>query len=122
MKKSIGKFDNQELYLVVASYQNNNRIYLAVETEEEGLYADITINLSDMLLPGKNYIFVSSDMSKELRKFLEDKGIIGETLETYQYNMGRYDMAKIDLELIKEYDPEGFKQIEKNKSKDDREL
>ncbi len=122
MKKSIGKFDNQELFLVVASYQNNNRIYLAVETKEEGLYADITINLSDMLLPGKNYIFVSSDMSKELRKFLEDKGIIGETLETYQYNMGRYDMAKIDLDLIKEYDPEGFKQIEKNKSKDDREL
>ena len=36
--------------------------------------------------------------------------------------MGRYDMAKIDLDLIKEYDPEGFKQIEKNKSKDDREL
>ena len=61
-------------------------------------------------------------LSKELRKFLEDKGIIGETLETYQYNMGRYDMAKIDLDLIKEYDPEGFKHIEKNKSKDDREL
>ena len=108
MKESIGKFNNQDLYLVVASYQNNNRIYLAVETEKDGLYADITINLSDMLLPDKDYIFVNGDMSKELRSFLEEKGIIGETYTTVPYNMGEYDMAKINLDLIKEYDPEGY--------------
>lgn len=107
MKKSIGKYDDQELYLVVASYQNNNRIYLGVDTED-GSYADITINLPDMLLPSEDYIFVNSDMTKELRNFLNKKGIIGETYTTIQYNMGRYDMAKIDLDLIKEYDSEGF--------------
>ncbi len=120
MKKSIGTFDNQELYLIVASYRNNNRIYLAVETEEEGLYADITINLPDMMLPDDDYIFVNGDMTRELRNFLEEQGIIGETLETYQYNMGKYDMAKIDLDLIKKYDPDGFKEYEKNS--DDIEL
>ena len=121
MKKCIGTFNNEELYLVVASYRNNNRIYLAVENKDEDLYADITINLPDMALPSNDYIFVNADMTKGLRNFLEEKGIIGDTLETYQYNMGRYDMARIDRKLLREYNPEGFKEIEKNKS-NDREL
>ena len=49
MKKLIGNYKGDNLYLTIASYQNNNRIYIGVETEEE-LYADVTINLSDMYL------------------------------------------------------------------------
>lgn len=120
MKKSIGNFKGDNLYLTIASYQNNNRIYVAVETEEE-LYADITINLSDMMLPADDYIFVNGDMTRDLRNFLEKKNIIGDTFTTVQYNMGRYDMAKVDFDVLKEYDPEGFKEFEKNKS-DDMEL
>ena len=117
MKKPIGKYNDENLYLQIASYQNNRRIYLAVETEDE-LYADITINLSDMLIPDDDYIFVNSDMTTELRNFLEKKKIIGDTIETYQYNMGRYDMAKVDFNLLKEYDPEGFEEFEKYQKKD----
>ena len=120
IKKSIGKYNNEDLYLQIASYQNNKRIYLAVETEEE-LYADITINLSDMLIPDDDYIFVNSDMTTELRNFLEKKKIIGDTIETYQYNMGRYDMVEVDFDLLKEYDPEGFNEFSKSKE-DDMEL
>ena len=73
-----------------------------VETGEE-LYADITINLSDMMLPNDDYIFVNGDMTRDLRNFLEEKNIIGETFTTVQYNMGRYDMAKVDFDVLKEY-------------------
>lgn len=113
MKKSLGKYNNEDLYLIIASYRNNNRIYLAVETKDE-LYADITINLSDMMLPDADYIFVNGDTSKELRNWLEEKNIISEPLETYQYNMGRYDMVKVDFDILKEYDPDGFAEYEKN--------
>ena len=119
MKKSIGNFKGDNLYLTIASYQNNKRIYVAVETEDE-LYADITINLSDMMLPDDDYIFVNGDMTKDLRNFLEEKNIIGETFTTVPYNMGSYDMAKVDFDILKEYDPDGFKEYEKKS--DDIEL
>ena len=112
MKKLIGKFKGDNLYLTIASYQNNNRIYIGVETEEK-LYADVTINLSDMYLLDDDYIFVNDAMSKDLRNFLEEKNIIGEIYMTIQYNMGRYDMAKVDFDILKEYDPNGFKEYEK---------
>ena len=112
MKKLIGNFKGDNLYLTIASYQNNNRIYIGVETEEE-LYADVTINLSDAYLLDDDYIFVNSDMTEDLRYFLEEKNIIGETFSTIQYNMGKYDMVKIDFDILKEYDFEGFKEYEK---------
>ncbi len=112
MKKLIGNYKGDNLYLTIASYQNNNRIYIGVETEEE-LYADITINLPDMYLLDDDYIFVNGDMTKDLRNFLEEKNIIGETFTTIQYNMGRYDMAKVDFNILKDYDHKGFKEYEK---------
>ena len=112
MKKLIENYKGDNLYLTIASYQNDNRIYIGVETEDE-LYADVTINLSDMYLLDDDYIFVNDDMSKYLRNFLEEKNIIGEIYTTIQYNMGRYDMAKVDFDILKEYDPNGFKEYEK---------
>lgn len=112
MKKLIGNYKGDNLYLTIASYQNNNRIYIGVETEEE-LYADVTINLSDMYLLDDDYIFVNDDMSKYLRNFLEEKNIIGEIYMTIQYNIGRYDMAKVDFNILKEYDSKGLKEYEK---------
>ena len=32
--------------------------------------------------------------------------------------MGRYDMVEVDFDLLKEYDPEGFKEFNKNKDND----
>lgn len=112
MKKLIGNYKGDNLYLTIASYRNNNRIYIGVETEEE-LYADVTINLSDMMLLDDDYIFVNGDMTRDLRNFLEEKQIVGEIFTTIQYNMGRYDMAKVDFDILKEYDPKGFNEFEK---------
>ncbi len=111
MKKSIGNFKGEDLYLRIASYLNNNRIYIGIDTLEES-YADLTINLPDLMLPDENYIFVNGNMTKDLRKFLEKKNIIGETIYTYPYNMGSYDMVNVDFDKLKEYDPEGFNSYE----------
>ena len=35
MKKLIGNFKGNNLYLMISSYQKNNRIYIGVETEGE---------------------------------------------------------------------------------------
>ena len=43
---------------------------------------------------------------------------IGETIETYQYNMGKYDMVQVDFDVLKEYDSDGFKEYEKINSDD----
>ena len=112
MKKLIGNFKGNNLYLTIASYRNNNRIYIGIETDEE-LYANVTINLPDMMLPDDDYIFVNGDMTRELKKFLEEKQIIGETLTTIQYNTGKYDIAKIDFNILKEYDPKGVNEYYK---------
>ena len=121
MKKLIGNFKGNNLYLAIASYQNNNRIYIGVETEEE-MYADVTINLSDKILPDDNYIFVSNDMTRELRSFLKEKEIIGETLTTIPYNMGRYDMVKVNFDILKEYDYKGFDEFSKSLKLENRNL
>lgn len=118
MKKSIGNYNGEDLYLRIASYQNNGRIFIGIDTEEES-YSDLTINLSDAMLPDDDYIFINGDMTNELRSFLEEKNIIGDVFTTIQYNMGRYDMVKVDFDVLKEYDPEGFNKYIK---KDDKEL
>lgn len=114
MKKTIGNFKGDDLYLTIASYLNNNRIYVGVDTVEES-YSDLTINLPDMMLPDEDYIFVNGDMTSDLRNFLEKKDIIGETIYTYPYNMGKYDMVKVNFDKLKEYDPDGFKSYELSK-------
>ena len=114
MKKSIGNFKGEDLYLKIANYSYGNRIYIRVDTLEEP-YADLTINLPDLMLPDEDYIFVNGDMTKDLRKFLEQKKIISETIYTYPYNLGKYDMVKVDFDKLKEYDPNGFEDYENYK-------
>ena len=115
-RKSIGKFQGDELYLEVSSY-TNKRIFIGLNTKEEP-YADITINLADMMLPSKHCVFMNGDISNDLRDFLQEKGIITDSLGMYQYNMGRYEMAVVDFGKLKELDPQGFKEYEKYKSND----
>lgn len=109
-KKSLGKYNDNELYLTVAKYGNNDRVYLGLE-DEEGLYADITINLSDALIETGNTIFLSSHVDNDLQEFLIEKGIIEEPYNVIQYNMGRYPVTRFNMDKVKEYDPDGFKDL-----------
>ena len=90
-------------------YQNNNRLYLGLETEDE-LFSDITINLPEYPLTDDT-IFVSGDMTKEVKQQIEKCGILSNYLYSVQYNMGNYDCYSISLEKLKYYDPKGFEKI-----------
>ncbi len=115
--KPIGVFNNEELYLRISKYRNNNRIYIGIETKEEP-YADLTINLPDMMIPSREYVFVSGDISEELKDFLKEKGLILDTFGTYHYNYGRYDMVEISFEKLKELNPKEFKENFRSRSHD----
>lgn len=108
--KSIGVFDNQELYLDISSYING-RLYLGLNSIEEP-YSDITINLPESTLPSNNTIFLSNDMSSELKSFLKEKNIIGETLYLEPCGRSEYEVAFVDFEILKEYNPAGFKEYD----------
>ena len=111
LESNYGK-DLVNLYLIVGCYSNNKRLYLGIETEEE-LVNDITINLTDIDLYFKDAVFLNSDLSNELKDILKKNGILGEYYCTQQYNMGQYDCYMINLEKLKEYDPEGYNDFEK---------
>lgn len=107
MKQAIAKLDNEDLYLTISNYSNNGRMYLGLATSEDDLYDSITINLSDTNEIDKDYIYLSNDISGEIKELLRDKGIIGETLMYQQYNMGQYELVKADLNTIREYNSSG---------------
>ena len=115
--RPIGIYNNEELYVRIAKYSNNKRIYIGLETKEEP-YADLTINLADMMIPSREYVFLSGDISEELKDFLKEKGLILDTFGTFQYNYGRYDMVEISFDKLKELNPKEFKENFRSRSQD----
>ena len=65
-------------------------------------------------------IFVSGDMTKEVKEQLEKTGILSQFLYSVNYNMGNYDCYSVDLEKLKYYDPIGFEDsnVKLNEEKD----
>ena len=70
--KPIGVFNNEELFLRIAKYSNNNRIYLGIDTKDEP-YADITINLPDLMVPSKEFCILKWRYLKWIERFLKRK-------------------------------------------------
>ena len=101
-------FDKEyDCYLNIARYQNNNRLYLGLDTKDDS-FSDITINLSDEPCLYNSTIFVNRDMPNEVKKQLENHEILSTYLYTVDYNMGDYDCYMVDMERLHYYDPLGF--------------
>ena len=102
-------YDNKSLNLKIANYSNNDRVYLGLY-DDDGYYADITINLPDYLLYKKNQAFLNGDLESnhELVKILENSEVIRKTGIRVPYNLGEYEMIELNFEKIKEYDPLGL--------------
>ena len=113
-KKCIGNYEGYDLFLTISRYNNNNRLYVGLDTYD-GMYDDLTVNLSDLYLPSNDYIFLNGDIDNKFKEFLKEKNIIGDTIETYKYNMGHYDMVMINHELLKQYSPDEYKEYENYK-------
>ena len=118
MKKDIGIFNGEKLYLTVGRYRNNNSLYLGLITDEGESYSDITVNISDKKIK-YNIAYLTKDMSKELKDFLREKELISEPILFMKHNLGEYEMVYVDLNKVKEYDPKGYKDsLEQNKNND----
>lgn len=108
MKQKTIYFDGEEIYLIVSRYANERIGILANSTSGEP-YSGITINLPDKEILNYNEVFINSDCkSSGLENKLMEIGIIKNIVQEVQYNYGRYDLVRIDLEKLKEYDPIGF--------------
>lgn len=116
-KKEIGIYKHEKLFLNVGRYRNNNSLYLGLTTSNGEPFSDITINISDQKL-SDNIAYLTNDMSKELKVFLREKGLISEPVIFMKHNLGEYEMVYVDLNKIKEYDPKGYEDSLKNDNKD----
>jgi len=102
------KFKNNDLFLTITQYANNNRLAILCETEDE-LYCDLTINISNTFPLDMNQAHIS-DIARTcgLEKALLDAGIIKEVICKEKYNYGTYDCVSFDMKKLKEYDPVGL--------------
>ena len=116
MKKFI--YNDEEYNLVVRSYADNDRLCLMLENEDG--YCAITTNISPLPTKNKEYVFIN-DLCKHsgLEELLINEGILTR-IDAIPFNYEVLDFVKVDLDKIKEYDPNGFKEFlsyqEKNKS------
>ena len=103
------KFKNQDLFLEIGTYAYNNYLAVMCNTADEP-YGVITINLPGMYLESKDEAFIDP-INKDcgLLQTLIDEGIIKKVIKkNVQYNMGKYDLVKFDMDKLKEYDPKGY--------------
>lgn len=96
----------------VANYMNNSRLAIHLYNNDGELFDSITINLSDMITPNKDEVFINADLSKDIVNELKKLGIIEESYGYRKYNMGQYEFVKINLDKLYEYDPIGVNNFE----------
>ena len=85
--------------------------------ENGDLWDDLTINLPDLELE-ENTIFINSNIPTDLKDKLFETGVFINMFSTQQYNMGRYDVAYVNMSLLKEY--LNYYEIEIWKTEEDR--
>ena len=109
------KFDNK-YYLKVSEYDYNNRLFLGIFCPNGDIHAVVTINLPEIPLKHDNRIFLDGSLSKHTKDKLIASKIISKPKEVQQYNMGRYEIADIDFDVLKEYDSKGVEEYLNNHS------
>ncbi len=115
------EFDKNKLYVQIACYENNNRIYIGLNTKDD-YYCDLTINL-DREIISEEYVYIDSLATEiGLVDVMKEKGLIKDVIGTINYNMGEYQYAKIDIEKLKEFDEQGYTEYLKSIEKNDIEI
>ena len=112
MREPLMNYKGEDLYLVMANYVDNGRLYMGLENEERENYCDITINLSDIPEIGDMVVFLNGDISSELKKELRNIGLISKPIQQMPYNYGLYDIVIVNREALKDYNKEEYKKFE----------
>ncbi len=105
---------NDKYYLKVSDYFYDGRLYIGIVSPNGNLYSDVTINLPEIPLKHNNQIFLNGDLSKSTKNKLIAKGIISKPKGIQQYNMGKYEIADVNFDVLKEYDSQGVEEFLKN--------
>lgn len=100
--KPIVKYQGHDLFLDVSNYSVNNRMYIGLVTEDGELWDDITINLADLEVED-NMIFINSNIPRDLKDKLYETGVFLDMFYSQNYNMGSYDVAYVNKELLNDY-------------------
>ncbi|MCD7744119.1 MAG: DUF4313 domain-containing protein [Lachnospiraceae bacterium] len=120
------QFGQEEVSLRVASYMNNNSLYVGLICRTEyGLepFGDMTVNLpvSDMVPLKSNEAYINGDMSKSLLAFIQ-KNRLGTVLPEVGYSgYGKYAKVAFDMDRLKEFDPAGVERHLQQYSKNNKE-
>ena len=104
------KIGENSYILKVANYVSNGSLYLGLDIiynqDLYESYSDISINLD--IVTKNNYIFLTNDLSIEMKKELEKINLIKILDRKMPYNMGLYDIAEVNMEKVKELNKEGY--------------
>ena len=111
---------DQDYKLEIHNYTDNGRLAILIYDDNDELFSDLTINLSDMMLPEENCAFINSSITDtEIGSVIYDKlrkeEVIDYDYGMYQYNLGKYRLVSFDIEKLKEYDSKGIKKYLKEK-------
>lgn len=102
-----------ELDLKIYTYPNK-RIAILMYNSDGELFDDLTINLPNLSINGIDEGFISSNIDIltsddfNLIDTLKKDGVIITTYGKRGYNFGSYEYVKFNLDVLKEYDNEGY--------------
>ena len=96
MRKTIKLYD-EDCYLSVYNYVDNNRLYLGVSDKNNDIIQDISVNLPEVHA-SYNQIYLTEPLSKDVVNKLVRLGIISKPIKEIQYNKNckKQDKEQID--------------------------
>lgn len=106
-------YQSEDLYLTIANYSNNGRLYMRLETLDGEMFDDITVNLTDVPDLAKDEVFLNKTIDDNLKQQLIKSGLISDMNIKMLYNLGMYSLVSVNLEKLKEYDEKAFNAFEK---------
>ena len=114
MKSKKLNAEGKDYKLEIHNYTDNGRLAILIYNDNDELFSDLTINLSDMMLPEENCAFINSGITdtkigSAIYDALRKEEVIDYDYGMYQYNLGKYKLVSFDIEKLKEYDLKGSK-------------
>lgn len=105
--------------LRIGSYAYNNNLAIALESYDPDFhfwepYTTLTVNIEDFarIAPDKAWVTLDTNNFPGGEKLLTDLGIGKREPHVIRSGFCEYPIYEIDLDELKKYDPEGFKQYD----------
>lgn len=96
---------NYKLFLAIGNYYDNGELYIGLVNKDGESFADLTINIPFYFFEqGEDgEIIINGDISQDLVKKLVELNIIKKKNKYAYSGYGKYEVAKINKEVMKDY-------------------